>query len=57
MFCDICGFTRLAEQMAPADLQAFLNIFFSRLSEIISAHRGTVQVHGRLRDGLLGRSG
>lgn len=42
MFCDMRGFTRLAEQMAPADLQAFLNIFFSRLSEIISAHRGTV---------------
>jgi len=42
MFCDMRGFTRMAEQMAPADLQAFLNIFFSRLSEIISARRGTV---------------
>ncbi|MGO4392608.1 CHASE2 domain-containing protein [Variovorax sp. M-6] len=42
MFCDMRGFTRLAEQMAPADLQAFLNTFFSRLSEVISAHRGTV---------------
>lgn len=42
MFCDMRGFTRMAEQMAPADLQAFLNVFFSRLSEIISAHRGTV---------------
>ncbi|MDM0019959.1 CHASE2 domain-containing protein [Variovorax saccharolyticus] len=42
MFCDMRGFTRLAEQLAPADLQAFLNVFFSRLSEIISARRGTV---------------
>jgi len=42
MFCDMRGFTRMAEQMAPADLQAFLNVFFSRLSEIISARRGTV---------------
>ena len=42
MFCDMRGFTGMAEQMAPAELQAFLNIFFSRLSEIISARRGTV---------------
>jgi adenylate cyclase len=42
MFCDMRGFTRMAEQMAPADLQAFLNDFLSRLSEIISARRGTV---------------
>jgi len=42
LFCDIRGFTRLAEQLAPAELQALLNAYFSRLSEIISAHRGTV---------------
>ncbi|HEY2256861.1 MAG TPA: adenylate/guanylate cyclase domain-containing protein [Variovorax sp.] len=42
MFCDMRGFTHMAEQMAPEVLQAFLNRFFSRLTEIISAHRGTV---------------
>lgn len=42
MFCDMRGFTKLAEQMAPEQLQAFLNIFFSRLTRIINAHRGTV---------------
>jgi len=42
MFCDMRGFTRLSEQMAPADLQAFLNEVFSRLTDIISKHRGTV---------------
>ena len=42
MFCDMRGFTRMSEQMAPAELQAFLNVVFSRLTEIISAHRGTV---------------
>jgi adenylate cyclase len=42
MFCDMRGFTRLSEQMAPADLQAFLNEVFSRLTDIISTHRGTV---------------
>ncbi|QOF78490.1 CHASE2 domain-containing protein [Variovorax sp. 38R] len=42
MFCDMRDFTRLSEQMAPAELQAFLNTVFSRLTEVISAHRGTV---------------
>ncbi|GAA4359533.1 adenylate/guanylate cyclase domain-containing protein [Variovorax defluvii] len=42
LFCDMRGFTRMSEQMAPAELQAFLNAFFSRLARIISEHRGTV---------------
>ncbi|SDJ04405.1 CHASE2 domain-containing protein [Variovorax sp. OV700] len=42
MFCDMRGFTRLSEQLAPAELQAFLNTLFSRLTNVISAHRGTV---------------
>ena len=42
MFCDMRGFTKLSETMAPAELQAFLNTLFSRLTNVISAHRGTV---------------
>lgn len=42
MFCDMRGFTQLSEQMAPVELQAFLNEVFSRLTEIISRRRGTV---------------
>jgi adenylate cyclase len=42
MFCDMRDFTRLSEQMAPAELQAFLNTVFSRLTTVISTHRGTV---------------
>jgi adenylate cyclase len=42
LFCDMRDFTRLSEQMAPAELQAFLNTVFSRLTNVISAHRGTV---------------
>ncbi|SEB12191.1 CHASE2 domain-containing protein [Variovorax sp. YR216] len=42
MFCDMRGFTRMAEHMAPVDLQDFLNVIFSRLTEVISAHWGTV---------------
>jgi adenylate cyclase len=42
MFCDMREFTRLSEQMTPAELQTFLNTLFSRLTDVISAHRGTV---------------
>ncbi|CAN7665610.1 adenylate/guanylate cyclase domain-containing protein [Variovorax paradoxus] len=42
MFCDMRNFTRLSEQMAPAELQAFLNNVFNRLTSVISTHRGTV---------------
>jgi adenylate cyclase len=42
MFCDMREFTRISEHMPPADVQAFLNMHFSRLAKIISAHRGTV---------------
>ena len=42
MFCDMRDFTRLSEQMAPAELQAFLNTVFDRLTHVISMHRGTV---------------
>ena len=42
MFCDMRGFTQMSEQMAPVELQAFLNALFSRLTRIISERRGTV---------------
>jgi adenylate cyclase len=42
MFCDMRDFTRFSEQMSPAELQAFLNTVFSRLTDVITAHRGTV---------------
>ncbi|MDH6591960.1 adenylate cyclase [Variovorax sp. TBS-050B] len=42
MFCDMRDFTRISEHMPPAEVQAFLNTLFSRLTNVISAHRGTV---------------
>jgi len=42
MFCDMRGFTKLSEHMAPLELQAFLNNVFSRLTYIIRDQRGTV---------------
>ncbi|MDR7153124.1 adenylate cyclase [Hydrogenophaga palleronii] len=42
MFCDMRGFTRLSETMAPTELQALLNTVFSRLTHVIRRHRGTI---------------
>ena len=42
LFCDMRGFTKLSEVLPPVELQAFVNGFFSRLTEIITRHDGTV---------------
>ncbi|MBE2263763.1 MAG: adenylate/guanylate cyclase domain-containing protein [Burkholderiaceae bacterium] len=42
MFCDMRGFTSMSETMEPTQLQALLNTVFSRLTQIIRAHRGTI---------------
>jgi len=42
MFCDMRGFTRLSEELEPLQLQALLNTVFSRLTQIIRSHRGTI---------------
>jgi adenylate cyclase len=42
MFCDMRGFTSMSERMGPTQLQELLNTVFSRLTEIIRAHRGTI---------------
>lgn len=42
MFCDIRGFTMLAEGTAPDELVAMLNEHFTRMTEIVFRHRGTL---------------
>lgn len=42
MFCDMRGFTLLAEKMEPMQLQALLNAVFSRLTHVVRSHRGTI---------------
>jgi adenylate cyclase len=42
MFCDLRGFTQLAEKMEPTELQHFLNDVFSRLTQAIVERRGTI---------------
>lgn len=42
MFCDMRGFTCLAETMEPVQLQALLNSVFTRLSERVRESQGTI---------------
>jgi adenylate cyclase len=42
MFCDMRGFSRLAETLQPLALQALLNDIFNRLSDVIQLHGGTI---------------
>lgn len=42
MFCDMRGFTQMAETMEPTQLQALLNSVFSRLTDQIRRNRGTI---------------
>lgn len=42
MFCDMRGFTAMAESMEPTRLQALLNNVFSRLTDVIRQHQGTI---------------
>lgn len=42
MFCDMRGFTKMSEKMEPTQLQELLNAVFSRLTDIIRKHRGTI---------------
>jgi adenylate cyclase len=42
MFCDLRGFTKLAENMEPTQLQHMLNDIFGRFTQLIVSRRGTV---------------
>jgi adenylate cyclase len=59
MFCDMRGFTKLSEHMEPIQLQELAQRAFSAgLTEPDPRQPGDDrQIHGRLRDGLLGCTG
>jgi adenylate cyclase len=42
LFCDIRGFTELAEQLPPEEVINLLNLYFSRFIKIIFKHHGTI---------------
>ena len=42
LFADICGFTRLCEQIPAKELAELLNKYFDQMSEIIFKYHGTI---------------
>jgi len=42
LFSDIRGFTAMAESLTPGELKNLLNRFFTPMTRIIHAHRGTI---------------
>ena len=42
LFSDIRGFTTISESGEPEEIVAFLNVYFTRMVEIVFRHHGTV---------------
>jgi adenylate cyclase len=42
LFADVSGFTAVAAHMPPAELGAMMNLLFSHLTDVVRAHRGTL---------------
>jgi adenylate cyclase len=42
LFCDVRGFSRLAESMPPQQLVRMLNAFFERMVDVVFSHRGVL---------------
>ncbi|MDR0275088.1 MAG: adenylate/guanylate cyclase domain-containing protein [Burkholderiaceae bacterium] len=42
LFCDVRGFTRICESMAPLEVQALINDMLTRLTRVIRDHGGTI---------------
>jgi adenylate cyclase len=42
LFCDMAGFTSRTEEMPPHDVLVLLNRCFSRMTEVVHAHEGTL---------------
>ena len=51
LFLDIVGFTPLAEQLPPREINMILNQYFTRMSDIIFAHDGMLDKY--MGDGLM----
>ena len=51
LFADIVGFTHLSESMPPRQINIILNRFFSRMTDIVFSHAGTLDKY--IGDGLM----
>jgi class 3 adenylate cyclase len=51
VFCDISGFTRMCDEMAPADIVVLLNAYFPMMAEIVFRHEGMLEKY--IGDALL----
>ena len=42
LFCDVVGFSAVSEQLPPAQLAEWLNLFFAHVSRIVVRYRGAI---------------
>jgi len=42
LFCDIRNFTSLAEELSPGQVVHVLNVYYSKMSEVIKKHNGVI---------------
>ena len=51
MFCDLRGFTSIAERLDPQGLTQFMNEYLTAMSDAVLAHGGTVDKY--IGDGIM----